>query len=105
MQRASELRALQQLHGQLDEALQQGQWVRMGEVDAVIRSCLQLLAELPSLSDEVRQAKRDLQQLHQRALEACAEECERVRRALLAHLEYAEGRRAYLHVDSFQERG
>ena len=58
MQRASELRALQQLHGQLAEALEQGDWARIGEIDSVIRSCLQLLAGLPRLSDEVREAKR-----------------------------------------------
>jgi len=44
MQRASELRALQHLHGQLAEALEQGDWTRIGEIDALIRACLQLLA-------------------------------------------------------------
>ena len=51
---------------------------------------------------EVRAAKHRLQQLHSQALSACAEECERVRRILLTHLEYAEGRSAYMHVDLFQ---
>ena len=46
MQRASELRALQQLHGQLAEALQQGDWARLGEIDSLIRTCLKLLAGL-----------------------------------------------------------
>lgn len=103
MQRASELRALQQLHGQLAEALEQGDWARIGEVDALIRTCLQLLAGLPSLGDETRAAKQRLQQLHGQARVACAEECERVRRLLLTHLEYAEGRSAYLRVDLYQE--
>ncbi|QNH06557.1 hypothetical protein HNQ27_03585 [Pseudomonas sp. B11D7D] len=103
MQRVGELRALQQLHGQLAEALQQGDWSRIGEIDSVIRSCLQLLLGLPSLSDEVREAKRQLQQLHGQACIACAEECERVRRLLLTHLEYAEGRSAYMRVDLYQD--
>lgn len=102
MQRASELRALEQLHDQLDEALRQGDWVRIAEIDSVIRACLQLLAGLPTLSAEVRMAKLRLQQLHGQARSACAEECERVRRLLLMHLEYAEGRSAYMHVDLFQ---
>ncbi|ERH52614.1 hypothetical protein OF113_00940 [Ectopseudomonas chengduensis] len=102
MQRASELRALQHLHGQLAEALEQGDWARIGEIDALIRSCLQLLAGLPTLSDEVREAKRHLQQLHGQARIACAQECERVRRLLLTHLEYAEGRSAYMRVDLYQ---
>ena len=102
MLRASELRALQNLHGQLAEALEQGDWTRIGEIDAVIRTCLQLLAGLPSLSVEVREAKAKLQQLHGQARIACAEECERVRRLLLTHLEYAEGRSAYMRVDLYQ---
>ena len=102
MQRASELRALQHLHGQLAEALEQGDWARIGEIDALIRSCLQLLAGLPTLSDEVREAKRHLQQLHGQARIACAQECERVRWLLLTHLEYAEGRSAYMRVDLYQ---
>jgi hypothetical protein len=102
MQRASELRALQQLHGQLAEALQQGDWTRLGEIDSLIRTCLKLLAGLPSVSDEVREAREQLRQLHGQARIACAEECERVRRLLLTHLEYAEGRSAYMRVDLYQ---
>jgi len=102
MQRASELRALQHLHGQLAEALEQGDWTRIGEIDALIRACLQLLAGLPSLSDEARAAKEQLRQLHGQARIACAEECEKVRRLLLTHLEYAEGRSAYMRVDLYQ---
>lgn len=102
MQRASELRALQQLHAQLGQALEQGDWTRIGEIDSLIRSCLQLLEGLPSLSDEVREAREQLRQLHGQARIACAEECERVRRLLLTHLEYAEGRSAYMRVELYQ---
>ncbi|MBH3340323.1 hypothetical protein I5L51_14510 [Pseudomonas mendocina] len=102
MQRASELRALQQLHAQLTQALEQGDWMRIGEIDSRIRACLQLLAALPSLSDDVREAREQLRQLHGQARNACAEECERVRRQLLTHLEYAEGRSAYMRVDLYQ---
>lgn len=102
MPHASEVRALQQLHGQLAEALEQGDWTRIGEIDERIRACLQLLASLPSLSDEAGEVKRRLQRLHGQARIACAEECERLRRLLLTHLEYAEGRSAYMRVDLFQ---
>lgn len=102
MQRASELRALQQLHEQLAAALEQDDWSKVGEVDQVIRSCLQLLAGLPALSDEVVAAKQQLQVLHEQARAACAEECERLHRLLLMHLEYSEGRSAYRHVDLYQ---
>lgn len=102
MPRASERRALEHLHGQLAAALQQGDWTRVREVDALIRNCLQLLAGLPALSDEVAEAKGRLQVLHGQARHACAEECERLRRLLLTHLEYAEGRSAYMRVDQFQ---
>lgn len=102
MQRASELRALEQLHSQLAEALAQGNWRRVGEVDAVIRNCLQMLAELPELSDEVRAARHSLKVLHDEARVACSEECERLRQILLAHLQYSEGRSAYMQVDQFQ---
>ena len=42
MQRASELRALQHLHGQLAEALEQGDWTRIGEIDALILSLIHI---------------------------------------------------------------
>ncbi|VXC44677.1 conserved hypothetical protein [Pseudomonas sp. 8Z] len=102
MQRASELRVLKQLHEQLQDALRQGHWTRIGEIDASIRVCLQGLAELPTLGEDVQAAKLRLQRLHELARQAGAEECERMRKILLTHREYAEVRSAYMHVDLFQ---
>lgn len=102
MPRASELRALEQLHGQLAKALHEQDWTRIGEVDALIRNCLQLLDGLPESSAEVRAARQRLQGLHGQARVACAEECERLRQVLLKHLEYAEGRSAYMQVGLYE---
>ena len=46
--------------------------------------------------------KSRLKQLHGEGLQACAEECERLRLLLLNHLEHAEGRAAYQRIDMFQ---
>jgi hypothetical protein len=102
MPQGRELRALLVLHDQLAEAFAKAQWARIGEIDARIRTCLELLAGLPQLSAEVLAAKQRLKQLHGEVRVAGAEECERLRLALLRHLEYAEGRSAYMHIDQFQ---
>ena len=90
------------LHGQLAAALERQDWEDMAGIDLAIRDCLQALVGRIPGSDEVRHARRQLQQLHGQARVACAEECERLRRVLLTHLEYAEGRSAYTRVDMFQ---
>lgn len=95
-------RLLLELHGQLAAALERQDWEGMMGIDLAIRDCLQALAGRPSGSEEVRHARRQLQQLHGQARTACADECERLRRVLLTHLEYAEGRSAYMRVDMFQ---
>ncbi|KRW60910.1 hypothetical protein [Pseudomonas sp. TTU2014-080ASC] len=97
----SELRALNALHEQLADAFAKAQWERIGEIDGRIRACLELLAKLPQLSDEVQAARLRLKQLHNEVRIAGAEECERLRVVLLRHLEYAEGRNAYMSVDQF----
>ncbi|WXL26028.1 hypothetical protein WG219_00610 [Ectopseudomonas mendocina] len=97
----SELRALQVLHEQLAEAFASSQWERIGEIDARIRTCLELLNGLPHLSAEVLEARRRLKHLHDEVRVAGAEECERLRVTLLRHLEYAEGRSAYMRIDQF----
>lgn len=95
-------RRLLDLHGQLAAALQRQDWEGMAGIDLAIRDCLQALAGRTPGSEEVRRARRQLQQLHGQARAAYADECERLRRVLLAHLEYAEGRSAYTRVDMFQ---
>ena len=93
---------LLRLHGQLAAALERQDWAGMAGIDLAIRDCLQALAGRTGGSDEMRHARRQLQQLHGQARAACADECERLRRVLLTHLEYAEGRSAYTRVDMFQ---
>lgn len=93
---------LLRLHGQLASALERQDWEGIAGIDLAIRDCLQVLAGRTPSSDEVRRARQQLQQLHGQARAACAAECERLRRVLLTHLEYAEGRSAYTRVDMFQ---
>ncbi|CAD5110218.1 hypothetical protein [Zestomonas carbonaria] len=92
----------QALYRRLADVLEKRDWERLGEVDQAIRAHLQRLAGLGEPDAELLGAKRRLQQLHGRARVACAEECERLRRLLLTHLEYAEGRSAYMQVDLMQ---
>lgn len=94
---------LLELYERLGAALQRKDWKAMGQVDLAIRAQLVAMASQPGLAADVLLAKKRLKRLHEQASQACAEECERVRRLLLSHLEYAEGRSAYMQVDSFQE--
>ena len=99
---AADRQRLLELHRQLGQALQDDDWNAVARVDQAIREQLQLLASRTNLSAEVLQAKSQLKQLHGKALQACAKECERLRLLLLNHLEYAEGRAAYQQVGLFQ---
>lgn len=104
---ASDAQRLQQLHAQLDQALQRGDWQAIATVDAAIAQCLRALAEseqpdpatLATLATLA--ARAALKQLHDQARVACAEECERLRQLLVNHLEYAEGLAAYQRVELF----
>lgn len=94
---------LLELYEQLGEALQRKDWNVMGQVDLAIRAQLVAMSSQPGLAADVLLAKKRLKRLHEQASQACAEECERLRRLLLSHLEYAEGRSAYMQVEMFQE--
>ena len=98
---SSELRALQALRQQLDEALQGEAWEQLAGIDQRIRTCLELLASRTPLSAEVEQAKQQLKALHDQARVALGEECERLRMLMLRHLQYSEGRNAYGRIDQF----
>ncbi|MBM7059140.1 hypothetical protein JQX08_00300 [Pseudomonas sp. UL073] len=98
MTAVAELRAL---HAWLTGVLTQRDWDRLADVDQAIRTQLQRLGGR-ELSAEELKAKRALQQLHEQARNAGADECARLRRLLLTHLEYAEGRSAYMQVDLMQ---
>nr|MBO2509528.1 hypothetical protein [Gammaproteobacteria bacterium] len=90
------------LYQRLAEVLERREWRQLGEVDQAIRAHLQRLSGLGEPDADLLQAKRRLQELHGRARAACAEECERLRRLLLTHLEYAEGRSAYTQIELMQ---
>jgi hypothetical protein len=82
--------------------LQGNDWTAVASVDGAIRQCLETLAGRLELDKPTLAAKSRLQQLHGEGLQACADECERLRVLLLNHLEHAEGRAAYQRIDMFQ---
>ncbi len=102
MPRVSNSEGLMALHEQLQQALQASDWAAVAAVDAAIRQCLETLAGQLEMDEPTRAAKSRLKQLHGEGLQACADECERLRLLLLNHLEYAEGRAAYQRIDMFQ---
>lgn len=83
----------------LSVVLEKRDWERLGVVDQRINECLQEMAGRKDLSDEILHVKQQLKQLHGQAIKACAEVCENFRQILVTHLDYAEGRSAYLRVD------
>lgn len=98
----SDSERLTALHEQLRHALQIKDWHAVEKVDGDIRRCLEALPAHHALDEPALAAKLQLKQLHGEGLQACADECERLRLLLLNHLEYAEGRAAYQRVDMFQ---
>lgn len=91
--------ALRALCARLATTLERGEWAQLGEIDQAVRALLEGLAAGPALDAEAQAARQQLQQLHEQARQACARECERLRQLLMSHLEYAEGRSAYMHID------
>jgi DNA-binding GntR family transcriptional regulator len=97
--RASDAEQLLALHARLSQALQCGDWRAVEETDQAIRQCL---ASLGTLDAPAQAARSRLKQLHGEAMQACAQECERLRLLLAHHLESAEGRAAYQLTDMIQ---
>lgn len=95
------LQKLHVAHKQLADALDQKDWVRMGKIDQSINGCLRQLAEGPRTA-QLRDAERQLQQLHSCAMAACADACEDLRQVLQSHRQHSEGRAAYSQVDLSQ---
>lgn len=87
---------------QLTEALRAKDWERVGLVDKHIRNCLQEIAALESPSPELQKVKTQLRDLYERVLPTYAEACEKLRQLLLSHVDYAEGRSAYMRTDLLQ---
>ncbi|MGF6690053.1 hypothetical protein M2318_000097 [Metapseudomonas resinovorans] len=101
MQPAAEYRQVCELCAQLESALRARDWPAVNRADLAIRQYLQAQAGRGGLAPEIEEVQRSLKALHDCAMHACAEECERLRRLLLNHLEYAEGRSAYMQVDAY----
>jgi hypothetical protein len=100
----SELLArLTDAHKHLAAVLEKRDWERLGVIDQRIRECLQEMAGRDDLSDEILLVKQQLKQLHGQAIKACGEVCENFRQILLTHLDYAEGRSAYLRIDLLRD--
>jgi hypothetical protein len=87
---------------QMAAALKAQDWDSVGGIDQRIRECLQELSAAENLSPELQTAKQQLQQLYARVLPAYAEACEKLRQLLLAHVDYAEARSAYLRTGLLQ---
>lgn len=101
MQRAkADSERLAELHRQLRQALDAGAWDALGAVSAGIGELLAVLPADALLDQQARQNKQRLQVLHAEALERCKAECSRLREVLHSHTEHAEGRSAYMQVDS-----
>lgn len=97
-------RRLVELYRQLEQVLRNKDWAALASTDLAIRRVLQELVGRSELSEEAGSVRQRLQQLHAQAYAACADECERLRRLLLSHLDYAEGRSAYQQVDLLRSR-
>jgi hypothetical protein len=93
---------LVQLARQFTEAFKAENWERVGEVDLRIRHCLQAIAELEAPSAELQQTKAQLRELYARVLPSYADACEKMRQLLVSHVDYSEGRSAYLRTDLLQ---
>jgi len=87
---------------QMAAALKARDWDSVGGIDLRIRECLQELAGAETISPELQAAKQQLQQLYARVLPVYADACEKMRQLLLAHVDYAEARSAYLRTGLLQ---
>lgn len=91
---------LEQLTEQLQQALKSHDWDAVAAIDLGVRACLQAMPDLASA--ELLAAKQQLHALYGRVLPAYAEACNKLRELLLTHIDYAEGRSAYMRTDLLQ---
>lgn len=96
------LQRMIELHNQLLNELREGNWENIAKVDRHIADCLRTLATIEAPGDELITVKKKLQQLHLQALNACKEECEKLRKILMTYVEHSEGYSAYQSVDMYQ---
>jgi hypothetical protein len=83
-------------------ALKAQEWDSVRGIDQRIRECLEEMARMETLSPELQACKKQVQELYARALPAYMEACEKMRQLLLAQVDYAEARSAYLRTDLLQ---
>lgn len=83
----------------LTAALKAQEWDRVRGIDQCIRECLEEMARMEALSPDLQACKKQVQELYARAIPAYADACEKLRLLLLAHVDYAEARSAYLRTD------
>lgn len=105
MPHANDLRRLDHLGQLLDDALAREDWVRVGEIDLLIRQGLQRLSVDGQLSAPFQARLAPLKARHQQALQACAGECQRLADLLASLNEHEEGRLAYALIDITQAEG
>lgn len=86
---------------QLQQALDSGNWDDMAKTNLAIRELLPRLPVDSELGTPARQLKQRLKSLHAEGLKKCRAECDRLKDVLSSHTEYAEGRAAYMQIDSF----
>lgn len=95
-----ESQRIARVYGQLRQALEAADWEAVAEADLAVRELLQSLPDEAELELASGQLRQRLQRLHAHGVKACAAECERLRQVLQRHIEYGEGRSAYLQTES-----
>ena len=86
---------------ELTEQLASQDWEGMAKTDQKIAKALQELNKFSKLPPDVIHAKRELKQIHDRALKECINACEQSRVKLLQQLQYAEARTAYAQSEHY----
>lgn len=87
---------------QLAAAFKAQDWDAIGGIDQRIRECLEEIAGLESPSPELQISKKRVQELYARVIPVYSAACEKIRQLLLAHVDYAEARSAYMRTDLLQ---
>ena len=91
--------ALMALQRALMQAVAAQDWRAVANTDQQVRAALTRLAQMPSLSPELKQARASLKQAYAEALLAWRAQCEALAASLAQHTEHAEARRAYLRTE------
>lgn len=96
---------LAEVYRQLQQAVSSDNWDDLAKASQAIRELLTRLPADSELDAAARQLKQRLKSLHAAGLQKCSRECARLHEVLSSHTEYAEGRSAYMQIDSFGGEG